>query len=176
MQGSIGKLAKNATHPLMDMPNRLTKSGGLFEKDATEVRSYPVIEPKSFKLPTFVKSYRRQILLAGLVLLSSSSVLLLSGCSSAFIGGGGQPFGSVEVTGIKGKVHGGQAPVGHATVQIYEVSAAGAGYGAAALPVQQGGSTVTTTTTTVPSPSLPGPFFSGHGRGHERGDGGGGQG
>lgn len=147
MQGSIGKLAKNATHRPMDMPNRLSKSGGLFEKDATEVRSYPVIEPKSFKLPTFVKNFRRQILLAGLV-LSSSSVLLLSGCSSAFIGGGTQPFGSVEVTGMQGKVHGGQAPVGGATVQIYEVSATGAGYGAAALPVQQGGSTVTTTTTT----------------------------
>ncbi len=42
--------------------------------------------------------------------------------------------------------------------------------------LQPTGATVTTTTTTVPSPSLPGPFFSGPGRGHERGDGGGGQG
>jgi hypothetical protein len=96
-----------------------------------------------------VKSFRRQILLAGLAFLGSSSVLLLSGCSSAFTSGGVQPLGSVEVTGLQGKVHGGQAPVGGSTVQIYEVSAAGAGYGAAATPVKNSGGTVVTTTTTT---------------------------
>jgi hypothetical protein len=98
-----------------------------------------------------VKSFRRQIPLAVLVLLSSSSVLLLSGCSSAFTSGGTQPLGSVEVKGLQGIVHGGQAPVGASTVQIYEVASTATnatGYGTVATPVQQGGQTVTTTTTT----------------------------
>jgi hypothetical protein len=42
--------------------------------------------------------------------------------------------------------------------------------------LQPTGATVTTTTVTLPSPSLLGPFFSGHGHGHDGGDRGGGQG
>jgi len=104
-----------------------------------------VIELTAFNLPTFVKSFQRQILLAGLVLVSSSSVLLLSGCSSAFTGSS-TPQGSAEVSGLNGKVHGGQSPVAGATVQIYEVATTG--YNAAAAPVQYNGDAVSTTTST----------------------------
>jgi hypothetical protein len=107
-----------------------------------------VIELKSSNIPTFVKGFQRHILLAGVVFLSSSSVLLLSGCSSAFTGGHSQPLGAVEVSGITGVVHGGQQAVTTSAVQIYEVSAAGAGYGAAAMPVTVDGTTTGTVVST----------------------------
>jgi len=122
-----------------------------------------VIEPRSFSLPTFVKSFRRQILLAGLVLLSSSSVLLLSGCSSTFTGGGSSPIDPGEVAGLNGIVHGGQSPVGASTVQIYEVASTASnatGYGSAAVPVQSGGTPVSTTTSTDGSGTWTYPSFT----------------
>jgi len=90
-----------------------------------------VIEVKSSNVSAFVKSFQRQILLAGLVVVSSS-VLLLSGCSSAFTSGSNLPGGPLAVAGTAGKVHGGQQPVTLSTVSIYSVSAAGSTYGGAA--------------------------------------------
>ncbi len=100
----------------------------------------------SFRAMSSVKGIQSRTLLAGLALLGSSSVLLLSGCSSTFHPSVVPSANAVQVTRIAGKVHGGQQPVAGATVQIYEVSVAGAGYGAAAAPVQQNGTTVMTTT------------------------------
>jgi len=122
-----------------------------------------VIEPRSFSLPTFVKSFRRQILFAGLVLLSSSSVLLLSGCSSTFTGGGSTLLEPGQVVGLNGIVHGGQSPVGASTVQIYEVASTAAdatGYGSVAVPVASGGSPVSTTTSTDGSGTWTYPTFT----------------
>lgn len=101
---------------------------------------------KVFSVPTIVKGVQGRISIAGLALIASSSVLLLSGCSSAFKSPLTPSSTAMEVNGVNGHVHGGQQPVTGSTIQIYEVSAAGSGYGAAATPVQQGGVTVTTTT------------------------------
>ncbi len=98
------------------------------------------------KSKTKVKSLPGRGSLAVLALMASSSVLLLSGCSSAFHSTTAMPSGGVQVENMAGKVHGGQQPVSGATVQIYEVSVAGSGYGAAATPVAEGGTTVTATT------------------------------
>lgn len=99
-----------------------------------------MIEFDSSLIPTSVKKFQRQILLAGLV-LGSSSVLLLSGCSSALTSGLSGPSGETVVAAVKGKSHGGQFPVSGATIQIYSASAAGAGYAAASTPL---GAAVTT--------------------------------
>jgi hypothetical protein len=104
-----------------------------------------VIELKSSKLPTFVKCSKGQILLAGLSLLSASSVLLLSGCSSAFNPGQQQPLDKIQISGMHGKLHGAQAPVVGATVQIYDVpdnTGITTTYGSQAVPV---GTAVTST-------------------------------
>jgi hypothetical protein len=108
------------------------------------------MERNSSNETTNVKSLRRRALLASVALVGSSSVLLLSGCSSALNGVMQQPSPTtspaVHVASMQGKVHGGQQPVSSATVQIYEVSIAGTGYGSAASPVQESGSPVSTTT------------------------------
>jgi hypothetical protein len=92
-----------------------------------------VIEMTATAITTFVKrSQCRQLVIAGAV-LSSLSVLLLSGCSSSFSNGfqGTAPQTSLVVKGLHGKTHGGQFPVTGSTVQVYDVSGTGAGYGAA---------------------------------------------
>jgi hypothetical protein len=65
-----------------------------------------------------------------------------------------QGTGKVAPT-LSGEVLSGLTPVSNSTVQIYEVSAVGAGYGAAAQPVQQNGAVVTATTNSTGDWSYP---------------------
>jgi hypothetical protein len=91
----------------------------------------------------FVKSSQfRKRLTAGAA-LGSFGVLLLSGCSSSFSNGfhGTAPQSSLVVSGLHGKTHGGQFPVTGSSVQVYDVSAAGTGYGMASAAL---GTAVTT--------------------------------
>jgi hypothetical protein len=70
---------------------------------------------------------------------------------------------SGRITGLNGKVHGGQSPVAASTVQIYEVASTASnatGYGSVAVPVQSDGSTVFTTTSTDGSGTWTYPAFT----------------